>query len=113
MKAISDSFGTPTYAPHMAARLRDLALLDIPGLYHMANAGPGTSYYGFARAILGQTGDVTEVSADSLQRPAPRPKSSRLRCLMQEALNLEPLPDWEEALVEFKSAFAASDTAAQ
>jgi dTDP-4-dehydrorhamnose reductase len=113
LTAISDSFGTPTYAPHMARRLRELAQLDLPGLYHMANSGPGTSYYGFAQAVAGNDPNIAEVSAASLQRPAPRPRNSRLRCLMQEALKLEPLPDWEEALQEFKNSFASSDAATQ
>lgn len=101
LKAIGDSFGTPTYAPDMAGRLRQLAILDLPGIYQMANSGEGTSYAGFVREA---GGDVEEISADSLQRPAPRPKNSRLKCLMQEGLKLEPLPDWKEALKRFISA---------
>ena len=38
---------------------------------------------------------------DSLHRPAPRPRNSRLRCLISEALGLRPLRDWREALAEF------------
>jgi dTDP-4-dehydrorhamnose reductase len=112
LKVINDSFGTPTYAPHMARRLRELAMLDLPGIYHMANGGEGTSYAGFVREIAPAL-DVEEISADSLQRPAPRPQNSRLRCLLQPALKLEPLPDWKEALEEFKRSLAASDAAAK
>lgn len=104
INAINDSFGTPTYAPDMAARLRELALLDIPGIYHMANAGDGTSYAGFVRELAPEL-DVTEVSAAALNRLAARPQNSRLRCILQPALGLEPLPDWKEALVRFKESF--------
>ena len=38
---------------------------------------------------------------DTLQRPAPRPRNSRLRCLLSERLGLAPLPDWRAALAEF------------
>jgi dTDP-4-dehydrorhamnose reductase len=38
---------------------------------------------------------------DSLKRPAPRPRNSRLRCLLSEAVGLRPLRDWREALKEF------------
>ena len=38
---------------------------------------------------------------DSLKRPAPRPRNSRLRCLLSEAVGLRPLRDWREALAEF------------
>ena len=38
---------------------------------------------------------------DSLRRLAPRPRNSRLRCLLSEALGLAPLRDWRGALREF------------
>jgi dTDP-4-dehydrorhamnose reductase len=38
---------------------------------------------------------------DSLNRPAPRPRNSRLRCLLSPAIGLKPLPDWREALKDF------------
>ena len=108
VKAISDSFGTPTYAPDLAKRLRDLAVLDLPGIYHVANAGEGTSHAGFARAILPDSGLVEDISSDTLNRPAPRPQNSRLSCLLSEALGLEPLRPWEEALQEFVEITAAN-----
>lgn len=105
LKAISDSYGTPTYAPDLAARLRELAELDLPGVYHVVNSGEGTSYEGFARAAAEAAGvreaEVEPVLMDSLKRPAPRPRNSRLRCLVSEAVGLRPLRDWREALGEF------------
>ncbi|MFL6373590.1 MAG: dTDP-4-dehydrorhamnose reductase [Pyrinomonadaceae bacterium] len=112
IKAINDSFGTPTYAPHMARRLRELAMRDLPGIYHVANAGEGTSYAGFVRELAPEI-SIEEVSANSLKRPAPRPRNSRLACVLQHALKLEPLPDWKEALKEFKASSAATDAATQ
>jgi dTDP-4-dehydrorhamnose reductase len=105
LKAISDAYGTPTYAPDLAARLRELAELDLPGVYHVVNAGEGASFEGFAReaaALTGAGGEgIESVSMDSLDRPAPRPRNSRLRCLLSEALGLAPLRDWRDALREF------------
>jgi dTDP-4-dehydrorhamnose reductase len=105
LKAIADAYGTPTYAPHLAARLRELAELDLPGVYHVVGSGDGTSFAGFARAAVELAGDtgatVAEVSMDALQRPAPRPRNSRLRCLLSPAIGLAPLPDWQSALREF------------
>ena len=112
LKVINDSFGTPTYAPHMATRLHELALLDLPGIYHMANAGEGTSYAGFFHELAPGI-EVEECSADVLERPAPRPRNSRLACLLQPALRLEPLPDWKEALDEFRNSFVATGAATQ
>lgn len=110
LKAISDAYGTPTYADDLAARLRELAELDLPGVYHVVNSGAGTSFEGFARAALkvaGYEGHVIEsVSMDDLQRPAPRPRNSRLRCLLSEAIGLAPLPDWERALSSFAGQIA-------
>lgn len=105
LKAISDAYGTPTYAPHLAARLRELAELDLPGTFHVAGSGEGTSFLEFAREAARAAGaeglEIESVSMDSLTRPAPRPRNSRLRCLLSEAIGLAPLPDWREALREF------------
>jgi dTDP-4-dehydrorhamnose reductase len=105
LKAISDSWGTPTYAPHLAARLRELAALDLPGTYHVVNAGDGASFADFAREAARLSGGdqslIGNVPTDSLKRPAPRPRNSRLRCLLSPALGLEPLPHWLDALAEF------------
>ncbi len=105
LKAISDAWGTPTFAGHLAARLRELALLDLPGVFHVVNAGGGASYEEFARAALEAGGcpptNLEIVSMDSLTRPAPRPRNSRLRCLLSETIGLTPLPFWRAALADF------------
>ena len=105
VKAIGDSYGTPTYVPDLVARLREIAALDLPSIYHVTNSGEGTSFEGFARAALEEAGldaaGVEGVSMDSLKRPAPRPRNSRMRCLLSEAIGLAPLRDWREALRDF------------
>ena len=105
IKAIYDSFGTPTFADDLAKRLRELAELDLPCTFHVCNAGAGTSYKGFAEKVCEIKGfDVNlleSASADSLKRPAPRPRSSKLACLFSEKFGLEPLRNWEDALAEF------------
>ncbi|HVE59174.1 MAG TPA: dTDP-4-dehydrorhamnose reductase [Pyrinomonadaceae bacterium] len=105
IKAIYDSYGTPTFANDLAKRLRELAELDLPCLFHVTNSGMGTSYKGFAEKVCRLKGfDVNllePASADSLKRPAPRPLSSKLACLFSEKFGLEPLPHWEDALREF------------
>lgn len=105
LKAIHDAWGTPTYAPDLAARLRLLAELDLPGTYHVVNSGAGASFKEFTLAALELAGlsdeGVEEVSMDSLSRPAPRPRNSRLRCLLSEAVGLEPLPSWRDSLATF------------
>ena len=108
LKAISDSFGTPTYATHLAQRIYQLSRIDLPGIFHVVNSGEGTSFEGFARQALraaGLTDNCLEtVSLSDLKRPAPRPRNSRLRCLLSNALGLEPLPLWTDALQDFINA---------
>jgi dTDP-4-dehydrorhamnose reductase len=105
LKAIGDAYGTPTYAPHLAARLRELAERDIPGIFHLVNSGDGASYEEFVRCALRWVphhgAEIESVCMSSLQRPSPRPVNSRLSCLLSEAIGLEPLPHWQEALKDF------------
>ena len=113
LKAIGDSFGTPTYVPDLVARLREIAGLDLPGVYHVANAGEGASFEGFARAAVAEAGldasRVEPVAADSLKRPAPRPRNSRMKCLVSEAIGLAPLRDWRECVRDFARKTVTSD----
>lgn len=108
LRAISDSFGTPTYAAHLARQLFRLSQIDIPGIYHVVNAGEGTSFEGFARYALKAAGlndDLLQgVTLGSLKRPAPRPRNSRLRCVLSAAIGLNPLPFWQDAVRELIAA---------
>jgi len=105
IKAISDSFGTPTFANDLAGRLRELAELDLPAVYHVANQGTGTTFAEFAEKVCQIKGFdknlLETVSMDSLTRPAPRPRDSRLKCLFSLQFGLAPLPHWENALTRF------------
>lgn len=105
LKAITDSWGTPTYARDLAVRLRELVELDLPGVFHVVSDGEGASFETFAREALKladvEPGLVQPVKMDSLSRPAPRPRNSKLRCLLSPALGLPPLPHWQEGLAHF------------
>jgi dTDP-4-dehydrorhamnose reductase len=107
LTAISDYWGTPTYGHDLAVRLRELAVLDLPGIYHVVNSGDGASFETFSREALKLAGLNSEalavVEGDSLKRPAPRPRNSRLKCLLSEAIGLPPLPHWQDALTRFVS----------
>ncbi len=103
--AIVDSFGTPTSASDLAARLRELAATDLPGIYHVTNPGPGCSYMDFAEKVCEVGGFaktlLQSASHAGLKRPAPRPLSSKLACLISEKLGFAPIRPWDEALAEF------------
>ncbi len=105
LKVITDTYGTPTYGTDLAERLRQLAELNVPGIYHVVNSGPGVSFEEFTRkaiALIGNSGaEVEPIASDTLNRPAKRPRNSRLRCLRSEKIGLPPLQNWETALEEF------------
>lgn len=105
LKAIHDYWGTPTYGRDLAIRLRELAVMDLPGVYHVVNSGEGASFETFtleAFRLAGFSPDMVEVVAgDSLGRPAPRPRNSKLKCLLSEAVGLSPLPPWQDSLAHF------------
>jgi dTDP-4-dehydrorhamnose reductase len=117
LKAIADAYGTPTYSRDLAVRLRELAQLDLPGTFHVVNAGAGVSYEGFARVTLNLGGysstNLESVATSSLHRPASRPVNSRLRCLLSEAVGLTPLPFWKDSLGDFVALDSWSKLAAQ
>lgn len=103
IKAITDSFGTPTFANDLAKRLRDLASIGLHGTFHVTNSGSGTSYFGFAEKLCEIGGFSREllqpVSSDELKRPAPRPSNSRLENTVVPGL--PSMPFWEDALRRF------------
>jgi dTDP-4-dehydrorhamnose reductase len=117
LKSIRDAYGTPSYAPDLARRLRELAQLDLPGIFHVVNAGDGASYEEFTRAALDLSGqvstDLESVDMDSLNRPATRPRNSRLKCLLSEALGLAPLPFWKDSLAAFATLKSRREVAAK
>lgn len=105
IKVIGDSYGTPTNAGNLARRLRELAATTATGIFHVTNAGYGTSYLGFAEKVCEIGGFdrnlLESVNNDDLKRPAQRPKSSKLGGSDHSELGLEPMPDWEQALRRF------------
>lgn len=117
LKAIADAYGTPTYSRDLAVRLRELAQLDLPGTFHVVNAGEGVSYEVFARAALDLGGysstNLESVATGSFHRPATRPRNSRLRCLLSEAIGLTPLPFWKDSLKDFVALESQNELAAK
>lgn len=107
IKAIKDAYGTPTFANDLGKRLRDLAGIDVSGIFHVTNSGSGTTYLGFAEKVCEIRGYdkalINVVSNDDLKRPAPRPRNSKLGSVRIDMLRLTPLQPWETALADFLS----------
>lgn len=110
VKVIIDARGSPTYAPDLAVRLRELVEQQQAReawLFHLVNSGSEASYEEFARLAL-QAAALSESSLEpvtvaSLERPAPRPANSAMRCLFSESVGLTAMPDWRDALQRFVS----------
>jgi dTDP-4-dehydrorhamnose reductase len=117
VRAIRDCVGTPTYANDLAQRLYQLVKLDLPGIYHVVNSGEGASFETFVREVFAAAGLddrlIESVSAEDLRRPAPRPRNSRLRCLLSPAVGLEALPFLQDALRCFAAVNSGADSASE
>jgi dTDP-4-dehydrorhamnose reductase len=95
---VDDQRGCPTYAPHLAAAVREL--VELPrGIWHLAAEGDCT-WADLAEAIFAEAGltcRVRRIGTEELGRPAPRPAYSVLR---SERPNAPRLPHWRDGLRE-------------
>ena len=102
--AISDTFASTTYVEDLVKRVREIVERDVPGTYHVVNDG-ACSYETFAReaaAIVGAPESLIELKTEAqMERAAPRPQWTAMRCVMSERLGLAPMRDWRDALREY------------
>lgn len=103
VRVVSDQFGSPTYAPHLAEAIARLIETGAHGTYHLAGQG-GTSWYELTRAVyrhLGITAAVHAVATPEFPRPARRPRYSVLTTLQEPRI---VLPPWQDGVAEFARA---------
>lgn len=104
VRVVSDQFGSPTYAPHLAAALAQLITTGAFGTYHLAGQG-GTNWFALACAVyrhLGIRTPVRPVAMSEFPRPAERPRYSVLTTLQEPRI---VLPPWEDGVAEFARAY--------
>lgn len=103
--AVSDVYGTPTYASDLACRMRELVQKNVSGIFHVANSDGISTFYEFAIEVCRIFGVereiVTPISAHALNRKASRPKSSPLASIRLEEAGLGELPAWKRSLELF------------
>jgi dTDP-4-dehydrorhamnose reductase len=108
LTVVDDQVGCPTFTPHLARALVELAQAEPPlGITHIAAAGQ-CSWFEFASEIARAAGADCEVrpgTTADFERPAPRPAYSVLR---SERSGLPTLPEWTEGLEEFMAARTAA-----
>ena len=98
--AVTDLYGTPTYAPNLAERLVPLAASGARGLVHLAGSERTTIFDLLARArdLGGLPGGLVEQKSDDLGRPAPRPRDSSLASLVLPGTGVPPMPPLDDAI---------------
>jgi dTDP-4-dehydrorhamnose reductase len=111
LRVVSDQIGNPTYAPHLASAVLDVARDicaggegDEPwGTYHLAGEG-ATSWHGFAGAILALSGagqkGLEAISSETYPCKAPRPRNSTLACEKFEKRFGARLPQWQNGVAD-------------
>ena len=112
VRVVSDQYGSPTYAPHLAQALLRLIDSRAYGTYHIAGAG-GTSRFELTRTLyrlLGLSTPVTPVAASAFPQAAPRPRYAVLTTLQDPALIL---PAWQDGLSAFVQAVRSRRTGPQ
>lgn len=100
VRVVSDQYGSPTYAPHLALGIRKLIESNTRGLYHLAGNG-GTTWYGLTSFLFEQLKVQSRVQAilsEDYPRPAPRPPFAVLETCRTPKITL---PFWQDGVKEF------------
>jgi len=101
LRVVDDQVGAPTYTMDLAEKLEQIVMKGGPGVYHVTNQGY-CSWFEFAREILRQAGlshaSLSPIPTSDSDRPAVRPRNSRLAPARLESEALGLLPPWQDAL---------------
>jgi dTDP-4-dehydrorhamnose reductase len=103
IKAVSDKFGTPTFAKDLVSGIKALTKTGNYGVYHLGNNGCCTRYDIAKKIIDILKLDIKLTAALSAEfpLPAPRAESEGIRNYKLELLGLNVMRKWEEALTEY------------
>ena len=102
VRVVSDQFGSPTFAPHLAQAVSRLMETESYGRYHLAGSG-GTNWYDFTIALYQACGirtAVVPITTADYPLPAPRPAYAVLTSLQDPFITLPP---WEEGVRDFSA----------
>lgn len=108
VQAIADVWSPTTYVVDLTARVREILKIGRHGTYHVVNDGICSCYEFALEAgrLLGldrsELDDLIEtVKEAEMNRPAPRPRYTPMRCLLSEELGLSPMRRWQDALADY------------
>src|SRR5262245_14318331 len=100
LRVVDDQRGVPTSSRFLAEKT--VALLGkAEGVLHLVPSG-ATTWYGFAREILGVKADITPIRSSEYKTPARRPANSVLDNGRAQALLGRQLPDWRDVLAAMR-----------
>lgn len=114
LRVVDDQIGNPTYAPHLASAILDVARritgaaadAGVWGTYHAAGTGSVT-WCGLAREVFrlsalsgGPTATVEAITTADYPTPARRPANSQLDCRKLSGTFAVALPAWESGVAE-------------
>jgi dTDP-4-dehydrorhamnose reductase len=108
IRVVNDQVCTPTYTRDLAAQIALLIQTEHYGTYHATNDGACT-WYEFACEIFRLAGlapEVTPITSEALNLPARRPAYSVLQNSALQALGIDRMRDWHEALADYMRALA-------
>ncbi len=103
IQVVNDQVTSPSYTKHIARALLELIQIPTAGIFHLHNQG-SCSWYEFATEIFSISKKMTSVkpvTTDHFPRPAARPLHSNLSMERWKQTNLNPLPDWKQAVQEY------------
>lgn len=107
VRVVNDQIGNPTSAAVVAERVAGLLDIPVGGTMHLTCSGEAT-WHDFAKAIFEEYGlprALVPCTTAEFPRPAPRPANSRLEKRMIRLLGLPEMPDWRDALRDFRRRF--------
>lgn len=114
LRVVSDQHGNPTYAPHLAAAILDVAHMISSGglgtqgwgLYHAAGTGT-TSWHGLASEMFecaakrGRHGALMQpIASADYPTQAPRPMNAELDCAKFDSTFGLRLPAWQQGVAD-------------
>ena len=108
VRAIDDVWSSTTYVGDLIDRCLEILKLRHYGTYQIVNQGV-CSYYDFA-IEAGRLAGLEREQIDTLievvherdmQRIAPRPRYTPMRCLLSEEVGLAPMRHWRDALAQY------------
>ena len=109
LRVVDDQWGSPSYAPHLAAALARLIETQAFGTHHLANAGVA-SRFEFAEALLAALGSparVEPIPTSAWPTRARRPRNSALTSERGTGIDL---PHWREGVRAFAAALRPAAT---